>query len=58
MLIFFHSEQASKAVAGDEASSALGENDYVYVWEDWVSLFCRHMQRTLDQDVPLNARYM
>lgn len=30
--------------------------DYIYMWEDWVTVFCRHMQRTLNKGVPLNAR--
>lgn len=45
------SEQCSKAVSG------VLDSDYVYVWEDWVTVVCRHMQHTLDKDVPLNARY-
>lgn len=53
----FCSEQASKAVSSEEASALLGTSDYVYPWGDWVTLFCRHMQQTLDASVPLNERY-
>lgn len=46
------------AVPGGESGveSLLGTGDYVYVWEDWVAVICRHFQHTLDKDVPLNAR--
>ena len=50
------SEQSSKAVSGGEGLLETG--NYVYVWEDWVTIICRHLQHTLDKDVPLNARYV
>jgi hypothetical protein len=56
-LALYCSEQASKAVSAEE--SLLGGCDYVYPWEDWVTVFYRHRQHTLDGGVvPINSRYI
>lgn len=42
-------------MSGEEASGS-DSGEYVYVWQDWVTVFCRHMQQALDKGIPLNAR--
>lgn len=51
------SEQSSEVCSADESAGGDTSGDYVYMWQDWVTVFCRHMQQTLDKGTPLNARY-
>ena len=54
-----HSEQESKVISSAPGNGSSLEPDLsrcVYIWEDWVTVLCRHMQQTLDKGVPLTAR--
>ena len=63
--IYYCSEQVSQALPAEEGcgetTGGCGEEttggcDYVYLWEDWVTVFYRHMERTMDNGLPLNTR--